>query len=619
MKEPTLDVLMALRGHAARRPDEIALSWLADLDEIAESLTYGALDEAAARIAGALRSRVAPGERVLLVQPPGLKFVTGFLGSLYAGCVPVPVYPLLNTEEEIARIRSIVADSGAQLAWVSDEGMAAYVTERTGLLALWETGEERLRADGPAEPDALAFLQYTSGSTGRPRGVMVSHGNLAANLTAIRDAFEHDQETVVLSWLPSYHDMGLIGNILHPLHTGCRAYLASPIDFIRRPLSWLTAVHRHGVTTSGAPDFAYALVNKTLERQGRVEDGLDLSRWRTAYSGAEPVAHATLERFAEHLAATGFRKEAFVPCYGLAEATLLVSSVPVGKGTSTRAADDGTLSVSCGVPWGCDLTIVDASGGALPEGRIGEIAVRGPSVATGYWARDGQNPNGGQDPEVFGTSVNGAGGDTTGASWLRTGDLGFLADGELHVTGRVKDLIIVRGRNHYPQDLERLVCERTDVFRSGCAAAFAAPDGEGVVVVAELRDGKRLTDADRARLAEAVASVHGVALTELVAVARGTVPKTTSGKIRRRECRARFLASMYDGARTDRSVAPPRRQTADPRPGSGAWSARCWAWTCPAATRSSAMVSTPSGPYSLQPPSPATADATSPSGRSWPG
>ncbi|MER5495733.1 AMP-binding protein [Streptomyces sp. NPDC002561] len=559
VEEPALDVLTALRGHAAQYPDRIALSWLTGLDEIEESLTYGDLDVAAARIAGALRTRTVPGDRVLLVQPPGLTFVTGFFGSLYAGCVPVPVYPLLNTEEEIARIRRIVADSGAGLAWTSDEGMAAYVSQRTGLPALWEPCGEGWRADGPADPDALAFLQYTSGSTGRPRGVRVSHGNLAANLTAIRDAFEHDRDTTVLSWLPSYHDMGLIGNILHPLHTGCRAYLASPLDFISRPLSWLTAVHRHGVTTSGAPDFAYALVNKTLERQGPVGDGLDLSRWRTAYSGAEPVARATLERFAEHLAATGFRKEAFVPCYGLAEATLLVSSVPVGRGTSVRTAEDGTSGVSCGVPRGCDLAVVDASGSALPEGRIGEIAVSGAGVATGYWARDGR------DPDVFGTTVTGEAGQDLGATWLRTGDLGFLADGELHVTGRAKDLIIVRGRNHYPQDLERLVCAHADVLRSGCAVAFASPDGEGVVVVAELRDGERLTDADRTRLAGAVASAHGVALTELVAVARGTVPKTTSGKIRRQECRTRFLAGAYDAARAGNGAAPAPGTDGGPR------------------------------------------------------
>ncbi|WP_433549070.1 AMP-binding protein [Streptomyces sp. CA-294286] len=531
---PPPDLVGAVRERAEREGDAVALSWLADLDRSTDSRTCAELDDGAAAVAAALLAEARPGDRVLLVQPPGLDFVTAFLGCLYAGCVAVPVYPLLDTPEDRAKVRRIQEDSGARLAWTSDASMAGYVGDALGIPVLWRTDAGRHIPDRSPDPDTLAFLQYTSGSTAEPRGVMVTHGNLTANLTAIRDAFHHDRGSVVLSWLPAYHDMGLIGNILHPLHTGCRAYLASPIDFIRNPLAWPSAVHAYGVTTSGAPNFAYDLVARTIARDG-LPDGLDLSGWRTAYSGAEPISAATLRRFAEALAPAGFRDDAFVPCYGLAESTLLVASVPVGTGASTRSSSDGQAIVTCGVPRGCEIVVVDENSEPLPDGHVGEILVHGPAVTAGYWNRPESVR------EEFAATVQGS-----ELPWLRTGDLGFLAEGELHVTGRIKDIIIVRGRNHYPQDIERLVTEQSPAVRPGCVVAFAAPDEDGVVIVAEVRPRQDLSDDERARIAGAVAGSFGLAPREIVAVPRGTVPKTTSGKLRRGECRRQYREGAYD-------------------------------------------------------------------------
>ncbi|MFI7217026.1 AMP-binding protein [Micromonospora maritima] len=529
MNADSPDLVGALRTHARTRPERTALTWLGDLARPTAALSYAELDDTAARIGARLRETTAPGDRVLLVHPPGLGFVTAFLGCLYAGRVPVPVYPVLESENGARTVHRIVEDSGAVLAWTSDETLAELATRVLGIPAEWRPGDVPA-APEPVDPAAPAFLQYTSGSTGAPKGVVVTHGNLVANLRSIARAFAHDESAVVLSWLPAYHDMGLIGNLLHPVHAGIPVYLAAPTDFIRNPVGWLRAVAEFGVTTSGAPNFAYELVIRALERAPG--SGLDLSGWHKAYSGAEPVSAATLDRFAALLAPTGFRREAFIPCYGLAEATLLVTSVPPGDGARTRAAADGTEVVSCGVPYGCEVAVVDGDT-ALPDGRVGEILVSGASVAAGYWGRPDVSA------AVFGARVAGRSG-----TWLRTGDLGFLSDGELHVTGRVKDLIVLRGRNLYPQDLERTAVETVPTLRAGGVVAFADPDGRGVVLVGEAR-GRGLTDDDRRRLAVAVTAGFGVALVGLVGVRPGTVPRTTSGKLRRAEVARRYAEGAY--------------------------------------------------------------------------
>jgi nonribosomal peptide synthetase protein BlmVI len=539
------DLISAFRSAAAADPGRVSFTWLAGLSEPAGELTAGDLDDRAAAVADALLEQTAPGDRVLLVLPPGLDFVAAFLGSLYAGCVPVPVYPLVGSEDAARRVRGVIADSGAVLAWTPDASTADFTRQALGIPAYWATGAGRYRPLHAPDPVSLAFLQYTSGSTGEPRGVMVTHASLTANLTAIRTAFRHDADSVVLSWLPAYHDMGLIGNILHPLHAGCRAYLASPLDFIRRPLAWLESVARYAISTSGGPNFAYDLVVRAAG--GKEVPAVDLSTWRVAYCGAEPIAQPTLARFAELLAGRGFRSDALVPCYGLAEATLLVTSAPVGAGMSTGLAPDGREAVSCGVPRDCVVAAVGGTGEPVADGAVGEILLQGPGVAAGYF----NNPRASR--EVFGAAIPGRTG-----RWLRTGDLGFVAGGELFVTGRIKDVIIIRGRNHYPQDLEQLIAQACPALRPGCVAAFASAGHDGVVIVAELRDGAALAPAEQVALTAVVTGGCGVAVREIVGVPRGAVPKTTSGKLRRAECRDRYLAGCYDDYRAGPDARPGR-------------------------------------------------------------
>ncbi|MFI0418774.1 amino acid adenylation domain-containing protein [Spongiactinospora sp. 9N601] len=551
--------MSAIRGHALRRPGQTALVWLRDLTEPDGQATYAELDDAAAAVAAALSARAAPGDRIILFQPPGLGFVTAFLGCLYAGCVPVPVYPLLDSEENTGLVRRIATDCGARSVWVPDDATARAAEAALDIPALWETTAERHLPVTAEAPDAPAFLQYTSGSTGTPKGVVVTHGNLAANLAAITSAFRHDTGTTLLSWLPAYHDMGLIGNILHPLTLGCRAYLASPLDFVRRPLAWIESISRLGVTTSGGPNFGYDLVIRDLEREG-VPD-VDLRHWRTAYSGAERVSPHTLRRFTELLAPRGFHAEAFVPCYGLAESTLLVTSVTVGRGFATGTSSTGVAAVSCGEPRDCEVVITDPAGRRLQEGEIGEIRVSGPSVARGYWRGTGAAAHDLGGGDVFDTAVDGG-----ERRWLRTGDLGFLSGGELYVTGRIKDVIVARGRNHDPVVLERSAIRTVAAFRPGCVAAFGEPCGDGVVIVGELRPGRALTSGDQRRLAAEVASTTGLRLADVLGVPRGSVPKTTSGKLRRHACRERYVAGEYEPHRPPPTARPdePVEQAARP-------------------------------------------------------
>ncbi|ACU38738.1 AMP-binding protein [Actinosynnema mirum] len=510
------DLVTAIRRNAEQRPDHTALTWLDGLTEPAGALTAAQVDHEAARVAAALRASVEPGARVLLLFPPGLDFVPAFVGCLYAGCLPVPVYPVLDGEG-LAVIGRIRDDCAASAVLVADAATAAAAEPLVGLPAVLP-GTDLLVPESAPDPAGAAFLQYTSGSTSAPKGVVVTHGNLTANLDTIRDLFGHGPESTILSWLPVYHDMGLIGNVLHSLRTGSSLLLASPLDLIRDPLAWPRAISRHGVDTSGGPNFAYDLVVRAIRRHGPPE--ADLSGWTRAYCGAEQVNPGSMARFAEALAPLGFDAGALMPCYGLAEATLLVSSASPGSGV---ADVDGVTS--CGAPRDCEVAVLDGSGEPVPDGGVGELAVAGASVSPGYWGRAPRADR-----------------------WLRTGDLGFLADGELHVTGRSAEVLVVRGRNHHPHDVERLVAETVPAFRPGCVVAFAQ-DGR-VVVVGELREGAALTPADVERAASAIASAHGLPVAEVVGVPRGDVPKTTSGKLQRGRCARRYRDGGYDAHRT---------------------------------------------------------------------
>ncbi len=550
-----------LDRRAAERPEKPVYTFLLDGEVESDRLSYAELAARARALAAELGGRVAPGERVLLLFPPGLELAVAFFACLYCGAVAVPAYPP-RSRRALPRLAAMVEDCRPALGLASAAVLARSRAWFEGDLELapiaWLTLEEAA-ATAPStwrppavDPGALAFLQYTSGSTAAPKGVMVTHANLLANQELIGRAFERHAGSVLVSWLPLYHDMGLIGNLLHTPFLGAHCVWMSPMAFLKRPARWLEAISRYQATTSGAPNFAYELAVARVPAEERAR--LDLSRWEVAFNGAEPVRAGTLERFAEAFAPAGFRREAFRPCYGLAEATLLVSGGGVGTPPVVRRFDARGLaahradSVSDGDPSSRDLVgsgpvlagtrveIVDpATGLRLPPGEVGEIWVAGASVAAGYW----QQPE--QTVATFGARLA----DDAGAgTFLRTGDLGFLDSGELFITGRLKDLLIVRGRNVYPQDLE-LAAERSHpALAAGGAAAFAVERGgnEELVLVAETGGlGDESPEAVVAAVRRALAEEHEVHAAEVVLIRAGTLPRTTSGKVQRRQCRELHL------------------------------------------------------------------------------
>jgi amino acid adenylation domain-containing protein len=548
------DLVTRLRAHASADPGRPALVFEpGPVVTQRVELSYGELAERVDAFAGALAARAERGSRALLLFPTTPEFAVAFLGCLAAGVVAVPV-PLPLDEPTRRRVVNVARDCAVStivsLSWVHELAVAG----PNPLIELsdvdWmlidepeETGSAHLP---PVEGDDIAFLQYTSGSTRTPRGVMVSHAALMANEVAINGAFGITADSTVVSWLPLHHDMGLIGGLLQPLYAGGRAVLLDPLTFVRRPLTWLETVSRERADVSGGPNFAYELCVRKVSPEQRA--GLDLSYWRVAFNGAAQVVPATLRAFSAAFTDAGFRPEAHMPCYGLAEMTLLVASARPGDGGPSRSftaasleagvpvfADAGRELVSYPLPEHADVRVVDpATLAPLPAGRTGEIVVAGPSSGSGYWA----DPQGTQD--TFGLRLAGAG------PFVRTGDLGFLADGQLFVQGRSKDLIVQRGRNLHPADLETDIsgCD-TDV-RPGCGAVFSVDeDGDEAVVVAqEVRAG---TDAARypaivTNIRQAVSRMHGVGVRTVLLLPPKAVGKTSSGKVQRNATRQRFLA-----------------------------------------------------------------------------
>ncbi|MFD9043271.1 condensation domain-containing protein [Streptomyces bottropensis] len=575
-----------LRDRAFQTPRRTALTFLED-SGTEYDVDYAELDRRARAVAAALTERGMRGERALLLFPPGPDYVAGFLGCLYAGAVAVPQY-LPSGRRGAAGVLGVAADSGAAL-------VLSNTAARDGLWAQHpEFAESRvpwLLTDGPVDthpheaiargprPEDLAFLQYTSGSTGTPKGVMVRHENLVHNSAAISRALGTSSESRGVSWLPPYHDMGLIGGILQPLYAGFPCTLMSPMAFLRQPLRWLAAVSRHRATVSAAPDFAYLECVRRIGEEDRRT--LDLSSWEQAMTGAEPVRAETLELFSRTFAPNGFRSSSFHPCYGMAETTLFVTggssrpehepvvleldrrALELGLATEATAvapvdgtqAADGTEGpgttrtptagldsvvrlTACGTPQSEDLVVVVDTEGGEPcaPGRVGEIWVSGPTVTSGYWGRPEQSRR------DFGARLA----TYPEREFLRTGDLGFLLDGRLFVTGRLKDVMIVRGRNHYPQDFERTAELAHPMIQPTRSAAFSVDRNgtEQVVIVHEVARGFRSEQAQEVieAVARAVASEHGPAPYEVVLVRRGVVPRTTSGKVRRGTCRDLWLA-----------------------------------------------------------------------------
>ncbi|NJN10936.1 MAG: amino acid adenylation domain-containing protein, partial [Richelia sp. RM1_1_1] len=458
------------------------------------------------------------------------------------------------------RIKAISTDAQATIALTTTEILStvqSLMTEKTDLKSLqWLTTDNLVPGieDSWFEPsinkDTLAFLQYTSGSTGTPKGVMISHGNLLHNAQTTYQFMGHSAESKFVTWLPMYHDMGLIGGMLQPLYGGFPCIIMSPTSFLQRPYRWLQTISQYKGTTSGGPNFAYDLCVQKITSEQKVT--LDLSSWSIAFNGAEPVRNETLERFAEAFAECGFRKEAFYPCYGMAETTLMVSGVnkatsPIVKTVQKSALESSRIVessvededvyhfVSCGrvIP---EQKVVIANPETLKSchrDEIGEIWVSGPSVGQGYWNRDGDTQ------ETFGAYLS----DTGEGSFLRTGDLGFLQDGELFVTGRAKDLIIIRGRNLYPQDIE-LTAERSHPsLRAGASAAFTVlvNNEDKLVLVQELEFRAKPDTTEVANaIRQAISEEHEVQVYAVVLIKPGSIPKTSSGKIQRRATRAQF-------------------------------------------------------------------------------
>lgn len=535
-----------LSGRAAHTPDRRAFSFLHRDGAARDDLTYAELDARARSVAVRLTERGLTGQRVLVLLPPGLDYVAAFLGCLYAGSTAVPLYPP-PAGRVSARHAAVFADAGAAgaiLPTADDKALAPYLDGPNRPLVFGMDGD--LPDPGAWRPpavggDAVAFLQYTSGSTGKPRGVMITHRNLMANSRQIHRRFGTSPDTPVVSWLPPYHDMGLIGGILQPLYCGAPATLMSPVAFVTDPVLWLRTISRERAAISGGPNFAYDLCVDRI----RDEDlsTLDLSTWQVAFNGAEPVRAHTLRRFAKRMAPNGFRARSYLPCYGLAEATLLVAgragrddrigtafepdSVNPGRIAVPVADGDGVELVGSGaIADGVHVRIVDPESGEPCEpGQVGEIQVAGENVAAGYW---------GQPEETAHTFRAGPDG-----AHLRTGDLGFLLDGELHVTGRSKDLIIVRGRNHYPHDLELAAEQAHRLVRPGAAAFAVQVDGrEELALVLEV---SRAAQEDYRQVVTAVRTAlgadHGIAPVSLLLVRRGAIPRTTSGKVQRSLCR----------------------------------------------------------------------------------
>ena len=566
----TLVELLRYRGQY--QPDQIAYTFLQDGETESSRLTYGELDQQARAIAASLQSIGTSGDRALLLYPPSLEFISAFFGCLYAGIVAVPAYPPRRNQNS-SRLEAIVADAQATFALTTTSELAnlesrlALNPELAGLRWLATDKIDSDLGSHWREPtlsrETLAFLQYTSGSTGKPKGVMVSHGNILHNERLIKMAFGHTEKTIFVGWLPLFHDMGLIGNVLQPLYLGIPSFLMSPVAFLQQPVRWLQAISRYKATTSGGPNFAYDLcVSKITPEQ---ISSLDLRSWEVAFNGSEPIRAETLQRFARKFADCGFRWEAFYPCYGMAETTLFVSgglktAPPVLYQLEGAALEENRVllstldQVDSRTIVGCGLTFFDKIAIVDPESKtqclsdkVGEIWVSGSSVAQGYWNR----------PEVteqtFNAFIAETSASTPGASgpFLRTGDLGFFHNGELFVTGRLKDMIIIRGRNHYPQDIELTLEKSHPALRLACSAAFGVEvNGEERLVIAcEVeRSYLRQLDVDEVvrAIRSAISEQHEIQAYGVLLLKTASIPKTSSGKIQRHACRVGFLNESLD-------------------------------------------------------------------------
>ncbi|MGK7902712.1 MAG: fatty acyl-AMP ligase [Hormoscilla sp.] len=565
MKKNTYATLIdILRDRAIGQSNQKAYTFLKNGEAESDSLTYHELDLKARAIAAQLQSW--QGERALLLYPPGLDFICAFFGCLYAGVIAVPAYPP-RRNQKLSRLLSVAEDAQAAIALTNTSvlnGIQSQGTENQELAKLNWIATDKIDlvsvdwTPKRIKPEQLAFLQYTSGSTGIPKGVMISHSNLMHNLAIIYQCFGHSDNSKGIIWLPPYHDMGLIGGVLQPIYGGFPVVLMPSVYFLQKPIRWLQAISRYRATTSGGPNFAYDLCLRKVKPDQLAS--LDLSSWEVAFTGAEPIRAETLEQFAAKFKSCGFQKEALYPCYGMAEATLFVSGglktePPIICSVEEMALQENQVIplwrdvtgsrkvVCCGHAW-LDEKIAIVNPESLtecPSNQVGEIWVSSSSVAQGYWRK----------PEETEQTFHAYIADTVEGPFLRTGDLGFVLDGELFVTGRLKDVMIIRGRNHYPQDIELTVARSHQALKPNCGSAILieVKGEERLVIVQEVeRSYLRKLDTEEVvrHIRRAVASEHELQVHAVALLKPGSIPKTSSGKIQRYRCRENFLNGTLD-------------------------------------------------------------------------
>ena len=552
-------LIEALEWHVARNPDRVHVTVLQDESTVLATMTYGELAQAARAVAAGLIVRdVAPLDRVALMLPTGTEFFAAFLGTLYAGAVPVPIYPpmqLSQLEEYLRRQTKILRNAEAKVLVTVPEALRlggllrGLVPSLRGIESVSNLASAPMGTPLPAfnDPGATALIQYTSGSTGDPKGVVLSHANLLANIRAILKAIDATSADVLLSWLPLYHDMGLIGAWLGPLYAGAKCYIMSPLSFLAHPQSWLWASHRYRATISAAPNFAFELCLKQIDDSDL--SGLDLSSLRFVANGAEPVSIHTLRRFIERFSRFGFRPGAMAPVYGLAECAVALALPPPGReplidrinrealtrrgvAEPTDVNDPDAIEiVACGRPVpGHEIRIVDEAGREVQERREGRLEFRGPSATSGYFHNEAKTR------ELF------------RGGWLDSGDQAYIANGDVFITGRIKDIIIRAGQHVYPQELEEAVGDIAGAIK-GAVAAFGVSDPasgtERIVLLAETaQTATAELESLKARARAVVTEIIGSPPDDIVFVEPGTVPKTSSGKIRRAAAKEHYLAQQ---------------------------------------------------------------------------
>jgi len=547
---------------SSTRPEDIAYTFLVGREGEECNITYRELDLAASSLATYLKNNYNHKKSMaILVYEPGLDFIKSFFACLYAGWVAIPVsLPRRKNMEE--KFNLIVRDSGASLVMSTESLVSRLADETNGneeeATITWlatdkldlETIDEALSWN--IQPDSLALLQYTSGSTSNPKGVMISHRNIFENQTMIKSSFEHDENSIIVGWLPHYHDMGLIGNILQPLFAGCRCILMSPMLILQHPVRWLQTISKYKATTSGGPNFAFDLCAREIKKKDLA--GLDLSSWDLAFCGAERIHPNTLKQFSKKFKSIGFKERSYYPCYGLAEATLIVTGGEKRQNPIMRHFDKDQLEKNQAkqIKWikrnviylaGCgqallngEILIVDPETlNPTAEQEVGEIWISGGNVAQGYWNRAEETK------ETFNAFTNGKG------PYFRSGDLGFIQDGELFVTGRRKELIIIRGQNIYPHDVEQITTNCHPELRPNCCIAFSAThDSEEHLVIFVESKSRRMKNVDEAKekIQKTIVDEYGVRASLIEILDPLGLPRTSSGKLQRVLCRQRYLDSL---------------------------------------------------------------------------